>query len=165
MAAALELRPETAADREGIREVVAAAFGRADEAELIEALGEAGDAVVSLVAAEAGRAVGHVLLSRLAAPFPALALGPVAVAPGHQRRGIGSRLVRAGLEDAARGGWLGVFVLGEPGFYGRFGFTRALASGFASPYAGPHLLACALGGGLPVTTGRIDYPAAFARLG
>ena len=165
MAAAPELRPETAADRAGIREVVTAAFGRADEADLVDALREAGDIAVSLVAAEDGRPIGHVLFSRLGAPFPALALGPVSVRPERQRDGIGSRLIRAGLEDATRGGCLGVFVLGEPAYYGRFGFERALASGFQSPYSGPYLMACALGGGLPVTTGRIEYPPAFAGLG
>ena len=160
-----ELRAEAASDRAAIRDVVTAAFGRGDEAELVDALRASGDAVISLVAADAGRLVGHALFTGLAAPFPALALGPVAVRPEWQRRGIGSRLIRAGLEAAAREGWLGVFVLGNPAYYTRFGFERGLASGFDSPYAGPHLAACALGGGLPVRRGRIDYPPAFARLG
>lgn len=164
MARRLELRAETASDRAEIREVITAAFGRPDEADLVDALRAAGDVAVSLVAVEAGRIVGHVLFARLGAPFPALALGPVSVRPERQGRGIGSHLIRAGLEAAARAGCLGVFVLGEPGFYARFGFDRALAGGFESPYSGPYLTACALGGSLPVRTGRIDYPPAFAQI-
>ncbi len=121
--------------------------------------------VISLVAVEADRVVGHILFTRLGAPFPALALAPLAVVPERQRRGIGSRLIRTGLDAAAQGGWRGVFVLGEPGYYGRFGFDGALASGFGSRYAGPCHMALALGGALPARAGRIDYPPAFARLG
>ena len=161
----IEVRAETAGDRAAVRGVVSAAFGRTDEADLVDALRATGDAVVSLVAAEAGRIVGHVLFTRLGAPFPALALAPVSVLPERQGRGIGSRLIRAGLEAAAREGWLGIFVLGDPAFYGRFGFERGLAGGFDSAYSGPYFTACALGGGLPVRSGRIDYPPAFARLG
>jgi putative acetyltransferase len=88
----------------------------------------------------------------------------VSVLPDRQGTGIGTRLIRAGLERAELGGWQGVFVLGEPDYYRRFGFEQALASGFASPYAGPYLMALALGGSLPATTGRVDYAPAFQAL-
>jgi putative acetyltransferase len=74
-------------------------------------------------------------------------------------------LIRAGIDRAARGGWQAVFVVGEPDYYRRFGFDAALASGFTSPYAGPYRMVLALGGALPVKTGKIDYAPAFARLG
>jgi putative acetyltransferase len=158
------VREETPADVSAIQRVVSEAFGRPDEADLVDRLRIAGDAVVSLVAEEDG-IVGHVLLSRMSAPFPALGLAPLSVAPSHQRRGVGSRLVRDALDRARRGGWRGVFVLGEPEYYRRFGFDPSLASGFACDYAGPFLMALALEGGLPVGEGRIAYAPAFAALG
>lgn len=161
----VRVRDEASADRTAIREVVSAAFGRPDEADLVAALRHAGDVAISLVATEPEKIVAHLVLSRMRAPFRALGLGPVSVLPARQGQGIGSRLIRAGLARAVRDGWQGVFVLGEPGFYGRFGFDAALAAGFASPYAGPYLMAWTPYDGLPVAKGRIDYPPAFADLG
>jgi putative acetyltransferase len=78
--------------------------------------------------------------------------------------GIGARRIRAGLARAARNGWQGMFVVGEPMFYRRFGFDADLAEGFESPCAGPCLMALALAAALPARTGRIAYAPAFARL-
>ena len=158
------IRAEDPADIPAIRDVVVAAFGRDMEAELVDRLRGDGDGVISLVAVEGGRIVGHVLFSRMSAPFRALGLAPVSVAPDRQRSGIGSGLIRAGLARSARDGWQAVFVLGEPAFYRRFGFDPDLAKGFSSPYAGPYLMALALDGRLPVTKGEIEYAAAFAGL-
>ena len=116
------------------------------------------------MAVDGGEVVGHALFSGLAAPFRALALAPVSVSPHRQRSGVGIRLIRAGLDRAKGRGWRGVFVLGDPACYRRFGFDPALARGFASAYAGPHLMALALGGDLPVTWGRIGHAPAFAAL-
>lgn len=160
----LTIRDEAPADRAGIRETVLAAFGRREEADLVDRLRADGDAAISLVAVDGDRIVGHVMLSRMTAPFRALGLAPVSVLPDRQGKGIGTRLIRAGLERAALGGWQGVFVLGEPAYYRRFGFDPALASGFASPYAGPYLMALALGGSLPEMVGRLDYAPAFRTL-
>lgn len=157
------LREERPADMAAIRAIVTAAFERAAEAELIERLREDGDAALSLVAAEAGEVVGHVLFSPLTAPFRALALAPVSVAPEWQRRSIGGALIRAGLARAARDGWEGVFVLGDGDYYRRFGFDPGLAARFRCPYAGPHLMALALDGELPAG-GDIGYAAAFDSL-
>lgn len=159
------IRDEPAADRAAIRRVIEAAFGRPDEANLVDRLRADGDTVMSLIAAEDGEIVGHVLFSRMAAPFRALGMAPVSVVPERQRMGIGSRLIRTGIERAAREGWQAVFVMGDPEYYRRFGFDAALARGFTSPYAGPYLMVLALDGALPVKTGRIDYAPAFARLG
>ncbi len=101
----------------------------------------------------------------MAAPFRALALAPVSVMPERQNAGIGSRLIRAGVERAVADGWQGVFVLGEPEYYRRFGFDPALAAGFASPYAGPYFMALSIGGALPVTEGKLGHAPAFADLG
>jgi len=158
------IRGEEPADIPAIRRLVENAFGRADEARLVEWIRDDGDAVISGVAVEDDSIVGHVLFSPMRAPFKALGLAPLAVAPSRQRGGIGSRLVRWGMDLAERGGWQGVFVLGDPRYYGRFGFEPALASGFTSAYAGPHLMASAFGKSLPVNSGVIDYASAFARL-
>lgn len=158
------VRDEEPADARAVRALVAAAFGRDAEADLVDRLRADGDAAIALVAVADGAVAGHVLLSRMRAPFRALALAPVSVAPDRQRRGIGSRLVRTALDRAREGGWEGVFVLGDPDYYRRFGFDPALAHGFASPYAGPCLMALAPGGDLPARAGRIDHAPAFRTL-
>lgn len=137
------------ADRTAIRQIVAAAFGGDIEADLVDALRTDGDSSISLVAEDEGAIIGHVLFSPMEAPFRALGLGPVAVLPARQRSGVGGALIRAGIEEARRQGWQGIFVLGEPAFYRRFGFDPALAAGFDCVYAGPYLMALPLGETLP----------------
>jgi putative acetyltransferase len=160
------IRPETLGDVVAIRIVEEVAFGRPDEARLIDDLRAAGDCVFSLVAVDDDTVVGHVLFSQMKAPFPALALGPVAVQPEYRRMGIGSRLIREGIARSEAAGWRGIFVLGDPDFYRRFGFSVGRARGFTSPYAGPHLMALPLGASeLPVEDGRIEHAPAFAKLG
>ena len=142
------------------------AFGQSAEAQLVDDLRAAGDSVFSLVAVDDGIVTGHVLFSRMRAPFPALALGPVAVLPEYRRTGFASRLIRQGIARSEADGWLGIFVLGDPAYYHRFGFDAAKASGFASPYAGPHLMVLPLGGNeLPASKGVIQHAPAFAKLG
>lgn len=156
------VREEIPADHDAARRVVTAAFGQPDEARLVDRLRADGDVVISLVAEEAGEGVvGHVLLSVMDAPFRALALAPVAVAPQRQGQGVGSALVREALSRAAAQGWFAVFVLGDPPYYQRFGFRAELAAGFESPYAGRHFMGLALAGELPRTTGRLRHAAAF----
>jgi putative acetyltransferase len=159
------IRDESPDDGSAVYALVEAAFGRPSEADLVEQVRTSGDSILSLVAVEAGRIVGHVLFSTLNAPFPCLALGPVAVVPERQRSGIGSALILDALARARSGLWDAVFVLGNPAYYRRFGFDPDLASGFASPYAGPHFMVLALKGSLPATTGKIAYAPPFARLG
>lgn len=160
------VRLETPADIAAIRIVEEVAFGRRDEAQLVDDLRAAGDAVFSLVAVQDEVIAGHAMFSRMAAPFPALALGPVAVLPEYRRKGIVSQLIREGIARSESAGWAGIFVLGDPAFYRRFGFKIRKASGFTSPYAGPHLMALSLGGNeLPADAGIIEYAPAFAKLG
>lgn len=159
------LRREEPEDRPAIRSLLEAAFPTEAESRLVDGLRSDEDAVVSIVAVVSGSVVGHAMLSRMAAPFRALGLAPVAVAPSHQRRGIGSALVNFALNAAEMEGWRAVFVLGDPAFYGRFGFSASSAEGFTSPYAGPHLMVLAFDPPLPISTGRIDYAPAFAELG
>ena len=162
----MTVRSETPGDVAAIRAVEEVAFGQSAEAQLVDDLRAAGDSVCSLVAVDHGTVVGHVLFSRMKAPFPALALAPVAVLHEYRRTGIGSRLIRQGIAHSEAAGWFGIFVLGDPAFYRRFGFNAGKASGFISPYAGPHLMALSLGRSeLPASMGSIEYAAAFAKLG
>jgi putative acetyltransferase len=138
------------------------------EARLVDELRNAGNAIFSVVAVEDERVVGHAMFSKMKAPFAALALGPIAVLPELQRNGIGSQLIRYGLAQSEAAGWVGIFVLGNPAYYGRFGFRADTASCFESAYAGPHLMALALAlgrGDLPARSGSIQYAPAFASLG
>lgn len=105
----MTIRPETAADVEAIRDVNRLAFGQDDEARLVDALRGGGFVRLSLVAEESGLVVGHILFSDLpiitdVGTVPALALAPMAVLPEFQRRGIGSALVRRGLDECRRRG-------------------------------------------------------------
>ena len=160
------VRLETTGDVVAIRAVEEAAFLQSAEAQLVEDLRDAGDSVFSLVAVEGETVIGHAMFSRLKAPFPALALAPVAVRPERQRMGVGSRLIREGIARSEAAGWSGIFVLGDPVFYRRFGFDVGKASGFISPYAGPHWMALPLGRNeLPTSTGSILHAPAFAKLG
>jgi len=161
----MDIRIETAADFAGIRCVEEDAFPTRSEADLIDRLRTDGDAVFSLVAVQEDEIVGHVVLSRMRTPPETLGLGPVAVLTPHRRNGIAASLICEGLRRAAEKGWKGVFVLGDPAYYCRFGFDATLAAGFTSPYSGPHLLALALqSDGLPIQKGSLEYPAAFATL-
>jgi putative acetyltransferase len=157
-----DARPE---DATAIRELVTRAFTREAEAALVDNLVRDGNAEIALVVEGQGALVGHVLLSRMTAPFRALALAPVSVTPPHQSHGVGSALVREAIAAARTDGWDAIFVLGAPAYYTRFGFDPALAAGFASPYAGPAFMALALQGALPTLTGELRHARAFAGLG
>ena len=159
------VRLETPGEVAAIRIVEEIAFGRREEAQLVDDLRAAGDAVFSLVAVDDGIVAGHAMFSRMKAPFPALALGPVAVLPECRRTGIASELIREGIARSEAAGWAAVFVLGDPAFYRRFGFDVGKARGFISPYAGPHLMVLPVGGSeLAITAGPIECAPAFASL-
>lgn len=161
----MNIRIESADDRAAIRNVHLSSFPDAQEADLVDRLREDGDTVISLVAVDGGRVLGHLLLSRMKGPFRALGLGPIAVLADRRTEGIGARLINDAIQRAADGGWEGIFLLGDPEYYRRFGFSAEKARDFDSPYAGPNLMALAVNGGdLPVASGRIDYAAAFAAL-
>ena len=152
-------------DYAAIRDILVAAFPGPDEAGLVERLRSDGDAAIERVADDAGRIVGHILFSLMKAPFRALALAPVAVAPDRHALGIGSALIAAGHELARQHGWDAIFVLGEPDYYCRFGYDVALAARFDSPYAGPYFMALPLACVLPTHDGQVTHAPAFAALG
>ena len=91
-------------------------------------------------------------------------LAPLAVTPPRHRAGIGTALVQAGLADLRARGETLVFVLGDPVYYRRFGFSLETAHSFESPYAGEHFMALALTADAP-KSGRVRYPPPFDALG
>ena len=128
------VRPEVAGDHACVHTVQREAFGRVEEADLVDTLREATQPQLSLVAERDGEVVGHVFFSPVAVEgtrgAPASAgLAPLAVTPAEQGRGIGSALVREGLSRCFGLGWPAVFLLGDPAYYGRFGFQLAAPRG------------------------------------
>ncbi|MCR5858201.1 N-acetyltransferase [Mesorhizobium sp. J428] len=163
----LVIRPAEARDRAAIRELVTEAFGQPAEAGLVDALVADNDVVLELVATHEGEIVGHVLFSRLfvedeAGRFAAVALAPIAVQPRRQKTRVGSTLIENAhmlLKD--RGETLSI-VLGDPAYYGRFGYAHDRAAGFASDYQCEALQALALGEAPAI--GRLVYAPAFSGL-
>jgi len=134
------VRPELAGDVTAIYAVHAEAFGRAAEGDLVDALrgGPWWHPELSLVAERGGEIVGHVLLTDVElAGRPVLALGPIGVLPAHQRDGVGSALMADGLAAAARTDRGLITLLGNPAYYGRFGFTPCTEHGIVDIWAAP----------------------------
>jgi putative acetyltransferase len=163
----VQIRAEIPADAPEIAAVTREAFGGAHEAEVIERLRVQGLAAVSLVAVEERTIVGHILFSELAVevndrPIRSVALAPMCVRSDRQRRGIGTALVRAGLDAVRVARYRAVIVLGHPAFYPRFGFSSALAAKLDCPFSGTAFMALELvPGALRGTRGKVTYPAAF----
>ena len=129
------IRAESKDDYAGVRRVNEMAFGRANEAGLVEALRPAANPQISLVAVLDDQIVGHIFFSPVSvesrdSAFAAFGLAPMAVLPEYQRRGIGARLIREGLEACQRLGHALVFVVGHSEYYPRFGFKPARQFGF-----------------------------------
>jgi putative acetyltransferase len=138
----ISIRREIPEDIDYIRYVNEQAFGQKEEAEIVDKLRARGGATLSLVAVQENQVVGHILFSPVTiesehAGFEAISLAPMAVLPAYQRRGIGSQLVRAGLEECQRLGYEIVVVLGHPDYYPRFGFVPAKSKGVACEFETP----------------------------
>jgi len=163
------IRVEGAADWAAVYAIYEAAFGQRVEAELVRRLHEDGDLILSLTAYGDGDApVGHIAFSNLAihesSHVRGCVLAPLAVVPAFQRQGVGSRLVRRGLDQLRARGYDLVAVLGDPNYYARFGFTTQLASQLKTPYDGPYLQALALSEQGSEAHGPVSYARAFAEL-
>ncbi|MGW4646442.1 GNAT family N-acetyltransferase [Kitasatospora sp. NPDC004289] len=164
-------RVELPEDAPATRRVHMAAFPGPDEADLVDALrrDHAWLPELSVVAVdERDLVVGHALLTRLeVGGGEALALAPVAVAPEWQRQGVGQLLVRAVLEAAAAAGEQLVVVLGDPSYYGQFGFTPAAEHAVTGPFEVPaeYFQALRLPGANGSTpSGHCRYPEPFGSL-
>jgi putative acetyltransferase len=163
----MTIRCESTEERSAIHSVNEAAFGRTDEADLVDSLRSEGVVLLSLVAQIEKRIVGHILFSRMwiektGGSSPAVALAPVAVLPLHQRQGIGGQLIRRGLELLQRRGERIVLVLGHPHYYARFGFSSKKAQSLESPFPSDAFMALNLTpDALDGIHGKVRYPGAF----
>lgn len=167
MSNVFNIRAERPGDAAAVRALLDAAFGGDVESKVVERLRADGDFVLSLVAENGEGVAGYAGFPRLVLRLdernvPVVGLAPVGVVPSLQKKGIGSALIRDGfarLKDRAE---RLVFVLGDPAYYGRFGFT--VMEGFVSRYAGPYFQALMLAPDAP-KAGRVSYPKAFDDLG
>src|SRR5262245_25747072 len=134
----MHIRSERPGDISVIRRVNLRAFETGFEADLVEALRQQAQPIVSLVAVVDDAVVGHIMFSPVTlsshSDVAIMGLAPMAVAPEVQRRGIGSALVRAGIEECRDLGVAAVVLIGHPEFYPRFGFVRASGFGLTSEY-------------------------------
>ena len=138
----LVIRGEESADAPGVRRVNEQAFGRREEADLVERLHATGRVVVALVAEVDGVIVGHILFSPAtiegtAGTCAGVALAPMAVLPSHQHRGIGRRLVEEGIMACKEQGHSRIIVVGHPQYYPWFGFGPASRYGLRCEFSVP----------------------------
>jgi putative acetyltransferase len=138
----LQIRGETSEDVASIHRGNTEAFGREAEAVLVDKMRERGVLTISLVAVNDNTIIGHIAFSPVEitseqTSLDGLTLAPVAVLPTNQNRGVGSRLVRAGLDECRKQGHEIVFLVGHPKYYPRFGFVPARAKGFECEYEAP----------------------------
>lgn len=161
-------RIEKECDRETVRAINVAAFESSDEADLVDVLRQQAHPIISLVAEKDGEIVGHIMFSRVSLighpDLKVMGLGPMAVAPAHQRKGFGSALVQAGLDRCRKLGCSAVVVLGHPPFYPRFGFSPSSRFGINSEYDVPEEVFMAVElepDALSEVAGKIRYHEAF----
>jgi putative acetyltransferase len=166
------IRPETPDDVAAIRVVNERAFGQPAEANLVDALRANGKAIISLVAEQNGQVIGHLLFSPVTIEsenqiIAGVGLAPLAVLPEWQSRGIGSRLVEAGLAQCRSAGHQRAVVLGHAHYYPRFGFVPASRYGLRSEYDVPDDVFMAIelrDGAMQGCAGLVKYASEFSDL-
>jgi putative acetyltransferase len=136
----ITVRPEKPEDVVAVRQINELAFGQPTEADLVDRLRQACPEAVSLVAVDEA-VVGHILFTPVIVEsagrrIVGMGLAPMAVRPDRQRGGIGSALVRHGLDRLRERACPFVVVVGHPEYYPRFGFLRASRHGLASQWDG-----------------------------
>jgi len=164
----MKIRQEMPNDHQAVYQINAAAFGREDEANLVDALRSADVPMISLVAETEDEIIGHALFTPVVIPgwesAALMALGPIAVLPDRQRQGVGTALVEAGLEACCTRGCAAVFVLGHPTYYPRFGFVPSAHFDIDSEFGVPEEVFMAqelVDGALEGVSGTVHYHPAF----
>jgi len=166
----LTIRAETPEDIPAIHHINTAAFGQANEADLVGALRRHNALTISLVAIQDGHLVGHIAFSPVTITsstitMGALGLAPMAVLPTYQRRGIGAQLVEAGLTACHHTLYGVVVVLGHPHYYPRFGFVPAKPLGIVWEHDAPEeafMVKEIQAGSMARTRGVVKYRPEFA---
>ncbi len=135
----ISVRTERPEDIPSIRRVIEEAFGRTQEADIVDILRAQCPDRISLVACAGEDVIGHILFTPAvieteAGPLEGMGLAPVSVHPSHQRQGVGYELIRAGLARLKARGCPFVLVLGHPDYYPRYGFERASLHGIRCPW-------------------------------
>ena len=168
----LKIRQEIKDDIKEIYEINTLAFGRENEAKLVDLLRD-GDTFVpelSLVATIDNKIVGHILFTKIKIAddkqneFDSLALAPMAVKPDIQKNGIGGQLIRAGLDKARELNFKSVIVLGHEHYYPKFGFVPTNRWNIKSPFDVPTNVFMGIElmeGGLKTVSGTVKYPKEF----
>jgi putative acetyltransferase len=138
----IEIRQEQPEDIPAIRMINELAFGRPEEANIVDNLRENSPDVLSLVAVQEGRIIGHIFFSPAVIEndknqVHGMGLAPMAVIPDYQRKGVGSMLVTAGIEKIKQTSCPFIIALGHPEFYPCFGFERASIYGIKSQWEVP----------------------------
>jgi putative acetyltransferase len=134
----IEIREERPRDVAAIRDVNRQAFGGSDESAIVDALRANGAALLSLVATLDDRVVGHIMYSpAVVSAVAGAALGPVAVLPECQRKGIGTRLIEAGTRKIKEQACPFIIVVGHAAYYPRFGFRPASSYGITCEFDVP----------------------------
>jgi putative acetyltransferase len=133
------IRDELPEDRTAVRRVNELAFGRPGEADLVDRLRSSCPDALSCVAVDGETVVGHIMFTPVVVGSRGrlvigMGLGPMAVLPSHQGRGVGSALVSSGLQELRTRGYPFVVVVGHPGYYPRFGFEPASRRGLKSQW-------------------------------
>lgn len=164
------VRNEEENDLAAVHVVNSSAFESPAEADLVDTLRKDACPIVSLVATERKAVVGHIMFSPVFLTgnpgLKIMGLAPVAVLPAHQGKGIGSALVRIGLERCKTFGFGAVVVLGHPEYYPRFGFLPSSRFGIGCEYDVPEEAFMVLElqrGYLRGSSGTIEYHAAFKK--
>ena len=137
------IRVATSLDRDDIREIHLCAFPEGEK-QIVSTLAvnllseEASPKTISLVAEADGAAVGHIAFSPVTVnnnkSWKGYILAPLGVKPEYQKRQIGSKLIKSGMERLSKMGVNVLFVYGDPKYYGKFGFNADLASVYSPPY-------------------------------
>lgn len=165
----ITIRSERPEDKDAVYAVNRAAFGREDEARLVDTMRQAGDLSLSLVALVAGRIVGHVAFSPVTIEHNPKGhmiwgLAPIAVLPDHQRQGVGKALIQEGLTQCRAIGTDAIVLLGHTSYYPRFGFVptpRYNLQYKGEDFGDAFMILELTEGAAAHLTGRVDYVGAF----